>query len=77
MKLLKVSFVAATMVLISATLGTLMAVTAMFLGNTLTFSMFAGWMSGLAFLFICAANWRSIAMHMGLQLASSSDEVGR
>src|SRR5205823_4226163 len=57
MKLLKLSVLAATMVLASAALVMLMEIAAIFLGNTLQFSRFVGWVCGLAFLFIFAVNW--------------------
>ena len=74
MKLLKLSVLAATMVLASAALVMLMEIAAIFLGNTLPFSRFVGWVCGLAFLFIFAVNWRSTEKNMGLGLTSSPKE---
>jgi hypothetical protein len=75
MKLLKASFLVGVMILFSATLGMLMAVMAISVGNTLLFSEFAGWVCTLAFLFICAVNWRPIAMKLGLQMNHPQEDV--
>jgi len=77
MKVLEVSCLIGATALISATLGMLMAIMAMLVGNTVAFSEFVGWLCSFAFLFVCVVNWRSIAKNMGLRTDSSQEEVER